>query len=232
MHNFSLAICLAEISMIEFLNFRFYTVDIEYLRFLYSLDSEVMYSSDKNYKDKPFLGTLITVFDKKYLIPLTSAKKKHVGMKDISEKYIRIYELVDTREYTISDNDIIDGLNCNDLMKLRLNKKTDTDIRYYKKKILSVLMIGKMIPITDSVIKIIDISIVQDLDKKELNKRILLNKEYNFCLSSKKIILNKARNLYEKSLNKKSRIPYCCDFRMLEYEMNNFSITNQNPCDI
>ena len=43
---------------------------------------------------------------------------------------------------------------------------------------------------------------------------------FNYCL----IILNKARYLYEKSLNKKSRIPYCCDFKMLEYEMNNFSI--------
>ena len=57
-----------------FKDFGLYSVDLNYLSYLYSNDSEVMYSSGNNYEDKPFLGTLITISGIKYLIPLTSAK--------------------------------------------------------------------------------------------------------------------------------------------------------------
>ena len=38
----------------------------------------------------------------KYLIPLTTAKNKHIGKKDIDDKQIRIFEIIDTRLKIIS----------------------------------------------------------------------------------------------------------------------------------
>lgn len=206
-----------------FKDFGLYSVDLNYLSYLYSNDSEVMYSSDNNYEDKPFLGTLITISDIKYLIPLTSAKNKHIGKKDIDDKQIRIFEIIDTRFEIISPKDIIDTLTDSDIEKLKESGIEANDTIFYKKKLLSVLMIGKMIPVSDLVIMPKDLKIKSNMDTNEYNKRVLLNKEYLICLSLKDKIFNKAAKLYEKSMSREKPLPFCCDFKKLEECMRDYN---------
>lgn len=59
----------------KFNEFKFYNIDINFLAFLHSKDTEVRYSATNNYQEKPFLGMLVNIHDNKFLIPLTSAKK-------------------------------------------------------------------------------------------------------------------------------------------------------------
>lgn len=62
---------------------------------------------------------MITISGIKYLIPLTSAKNKHIGKKDINDKQIRIFEIIDTRLKIISPKEIIDTLTDSDIEKLK-----------------------------------------------------------------------------------------------------------------
>lgn len=58
-------------------DFKIVNVDIDYMRTLYNADHEVMFSAGNSYRNKPFLGILITNNSQEYVIPLTSAKPKH-----------------------------------------------------------------------------------------------------------------------------------------------------------
>ena len=61
----------------KFKEFKIVQVDLNYLQALHDVDSEVMYRRSADYAKKPFLGILVTNHDRKYVIPLTSAKEKH-----------------------------------------------------------------------------------------------------------------------------------------------------------
>lgn len=82
---------------------RFYTVDYNYLKYLYSIDSEVQFSNEYNSSKhpKPFLGILIFINDIKYSIPLSSAKPKHARL---NFKNTGIGHLLIKEEINISDN--------------------------------------------------------------------------------------------------------------------------------
>lgn len=56
---------------------RLYNVDVEYVKKLHDIDSEVFYSN--NYNTKPYVGIVIIQDRYNYFIPLTSAKPKHSG---------------------------------------------------------------------------------------------------------------------------------------------------------
>ena len=68
---------------------------MDYLKALHDVDSEVMYRRSADYAKKPFLGILVTNHDRKYVIPLTSAKEKHKSWADVHQSYYRIYEIID-----------------------------------------------------------------------------------------------------------------------------------------
>ena len=68
----------------EFKEFQFVYVDKDYLRILHEVDDEVFFSETLAYEKKPFLGMLTTINNRKYVIPLTSAKQKHKRWKDIT----------------------------------------------------------------------------------------------------------------------------------------------------
>ena len=51
-----------------------YNIDTEYLRYLNQLDSEVQFSEDKDYEQKPFLGIHVVLDTYSYLIPLASVQ--------------------------------------------------------------------------------------------------------------------------------------------------------------
>ena len=50
-------------------NFGFYHVDVDYLRYLHGIDSEVQFSDQKNYAAQPFLGIVVMLGSRPYVIP-------------------------------------------------------------------------------------------------------------------------------------------------------------------
>lgn len=79
-----------------------------------------------------------------------------------------------------------------------------------------------MIPVLEKNIYEKDLSLLSSLPKDELNKRILANKEYGFCVPLKEEIRSRAEKLYTKTLKKGRKLPYCCDYLLLEKEMKKF----------
>lgn len=69
----------------------FINIDQDYLKQLHDVCSEVFYKPDK-YENKPYIGVLINVHNKKYAIPLSSAKEKHKTWKNIDRDWFLIFE--------------------------------------------------------------------------------------------------------------------------------------------
>ena len=101
----------------EFTNFRFVFIQPDYLEALHNVDSEIFYSIDTDYSKKPHLGILTTCNGRKYVIPLTSAKRKHASWRDVTTTNYRVYEEIDTMATIVDKYDII--VDETDLNKLR-----------------------------------------------------------------------------------------------------------------
>lgn len=63
--------------MIQSIDYGFYKVDYEYIKFLHSYDDEVYFNSFYKDRTKPFLGIMVGMNGLNYFIPLSSAKEKH-----------------------------------------------------------------------------------------------------------------------------------------------------------
>ena len=111
-------------------------------------DSEIFFDkNNEEYKLKPHLGILLNNDGKEYVIPLTSAKEKHITWKDVTADWYRIYEVIDTRTVHISSTDIVVDIKNYDILK---NIASEEQV-YFKQRILSVLDIRKMFPIKKGV---------------------------------------------------------------------------------
>ena len=161
---------------IKYEEYGFYRIDKDYLKYLNKIDNQVFYKNEPEYEKKPHLGFLVGINGYMYCIPLTSAKKRHLGWQNISEHNYVIYEIVNKEE----------------LHKDDIYKRVSKDPLKFK-KLLSVLVIRKMIPINNSVAKKIIFDDVSDEDYRNL-----LLKEYRFLGNYKKQILEKAQDLYQK----------------------------------
>lgn len=102
---------------LNFEEFRFVFIDTEYLKYLRGFDSEIFFSSNTDYSKKPHLGILTNCHDRKYVIPLTSAKEKHIHWRDVTATNYRIYEEIDIRSAKTDPYDII--VDESDFNKLR-----------------------------------------------------------------------------------------------------------------
>lgn len=60
---------------------KFYTVNTEYMLYLKKYDIKIMENSG-NKSQRPYIGILFEIDNKKYLAPLTSPKPKHLKMKN------------------------------------------------------------------------------------------------------------------------------------------------------
>ena len=160
-----------------FRDFGFYTVNIDYIKHLYSKDTQVFYDTTPTYEKKPHLGILARLGGYLYCIPLTSSKSKQLQWKNITEHNYLIYEVVSASE-----------LCTNDIFK-KIGK--DEDDTY--KKLLGALEIKKMIPVNESLCSRVDFKKVSDAAYLSL-----LQKEYNFLFPHKDTILEKAKKLYVK----------------------------------
>lgn len=185
---------------------KFVNVDTEYLKVLHNVCEEVRYKS-KTYENKPFVGIMLADGNRKYVIPLTSAKEKHKKWKNVEQERFLIYEIA--KESAMSEDDIwveVDGDKV--------------------KHILSAIDVKKMIPIKDGVYSPVNLT-MDESDSMELQKyKNLLNKEYSFCLKIIDEVLEKANKVYEKQMKQKKIQKFCCDFRALEEACDTYSMKN------
>lgn len=177
-------------------NFGLYNIEIDYLRYLHSIDSEVHFDEDRHYERKPFVGIIIFVNEYNYFIPLTSGKPKHLDWDNVSKTHYLIYEVVEEAE--LEDGDVYKPIG---------------DGKF--KKILAALDMKKMVPVPDGLYSKIDINHMDDIRYKTL-----LVKEALFCRRIQEAILTKSLNLYQKQINTGIIRRYCCNFKLLESACN------------
>lgn len=174
----------------------FINIDQNYLKKLHDACPEVYYKP-RGYENKPYIGILMNKNDKKYVIPLSSAKEKHKTWKNVDKERYLIYETA--KKSSMGQGDIW------------IAEKEDN-----VKHILSVIDIKKMIPIVDGIYSRVNIN-PNDSDTDDVKKyKDLLNKEYSFCLKIIKEVIEKANKLYDKQMETGNVVKFCCDFKILE----------------
>lgn len=187
---------------------KFVNVDLKYLEHLHKTCEEVFYKETK-YENKPYLGLFVTDGEKKYVIPLTSAKEKHKSWKETYPDRMLVYQIEDK----------------SDVNKSAIYTELDED---KVKHIFSVIEIKKMIPVKDSVITEVDIN-VKDEDTSEVKKyKNLLVNEFLFCLKNKESILTKASKIYDKQMETGKVLKFGCDFKKLEEAMGSYGVKEAN----
>ena len=96
---------------------KFYTIDIDYIKYLYSYDSEVYLNKQRHdYENKPYVGIIIYNNSIPYFVPLTSAKPKHLKLKNNGIDYLVIYENINQTE--VHKTDIIKDIGNGKIKKL------------------------------------------------------------------------------------------------------------------
>lgn len=179
----------------------FINIDQNYLKKLHDVCPEVYYKPS-GYENKPYIGILINNNDRKYVIPLSSAKEKHKAWRNVDKGCFLIYETAKKSSMKQGDIWIATG---------------EGNVKH----ILSVMDIKKMIPFVDGVYNRININ-RDDNDTDDIKKyKDLLNKEYSFCLKVINEVINKANKLYSKQMDTGKVAKFCCDFRALEEAADN-----------
>lgn len=198
----------------EFDDFKFIYISLEYLKAMNAADSEVFFVNNPAYEKKPHLGILINEAGRKYVIPLTSAKPKHAIWDDVTATMYRIYEIINIKTAVVDADDIIVDIKNIELLK----KKNINESEYpnYKQRILSVLEIKKMFPVKDGAYRLADLDLVDGLDLEERRRRVLMQKEYEFCVRVKDDIKRKASKIYKKQMESGKVLKYHCNFKILE----------------
>lgn len=177
---------------VQFKEFGLYNIDVEYLRFLNQIDSEVQFSESKDYEQKPFLGIVVVIDTHSYFIPLTSGKPKHAKWKNAGAAHYLVYEQVKKTE--LRRNDVYKSISETEALK-----------------IFAALEIKKMIPVKDGLYSKIDFSSLEDRKYADL-----LEKEYRFCQRIQDGILSKAKQIYDEQMQTGKVFPYYCSFAKLE----------------
>lgn len=112
-------------------NLKLYYIDMKYVRELSNADDHVMSVSPQSGKEnRPFIGILTLVHNKKYCIPLTSSNKEKFKNKRTSVDCIRIFD------DTIKDENgapvTIGILNVNNMIPVDKSFLKPIDIKIYK----------------------------------------------------------------------------------------------------
>ena len=176
---------------------QFIAIDQSYLKKLHETCSEIYYKSS-GYEKKPYIGILINNNNRKYVIPLSSAKEKHKTWKNVSNDCFLVYEYADRSKMRKKD--------------IWIQENGTERVKH----ILSVVDIKKMIPIEEGLYSIVELN-SNDLDTREMKKyKDLLNKEYAFYLKIIDAVIDKANKLYFKQISTGKVAKFCCDFKALE----------------
>ncbi len=137
-------------------------------------------------KNKPYLGVLLQKEEQRYFVPLSSPKRKH-------QKFIEMERM---------------GKIPIDVFLIKERNNTE--------KIIGVLNINNMIPITDEVIEYFNI--------KEDKDYGLLQKEHIYCIKNQTEIIKRANKVYDlvTKHNKSSLIKRSCNFKLLEIKSKEY----------
>ncbi len=169
-----------------------YNINIDYLRYLSSVDPEVQFTQEKDYEQKPFLGIIVAIDTYSYFIPLTSGKPKHAKWKNVGPAHYLIYEQVNKAE--LRRRDIIKSISETEALK-----------------IFATLDLKKMIPVREALYTRIEFSALSDRKYADL-----LEKEYRFCQKIQDGILSKVTRIYREQKETGKVYPLYCDFARLE----------------
>ena len=184
---------------LEFIN-----INQDYLKYLNEYCPEVYYKPI-SYDNKPYLGILINNEGQEYVVPISSAKKKHESWKNIESDRFLIYEKYDRLP---DDPNAV----CKQL--------PDGTIEH----LLSVIDLKKMIPVKDGLYTRVNL-IHSNTDSEEIrNYKNLMNKEFAFCLKLLNLMINKVNKIYEKQISSGKIVKYCCDFKLLEEKCKDYEI--------
>ena len=174
----------------------FININQDYLKYLHEECPEVYYKPIC-YDNKPYLGILINNEGQEYVIPISSAKKKHESWKNIDSDRFLIYEKYDRMP---------------DSPEAVCKRLPDGTIEH----LLSVIDLKKMIPVKDGLYARVNL-IHSDTDSDEVrNYKNLMNKEFAFCLKLLPLLIKKTNKIYEKQMSTGKIVKYCCDFKLLE----------------
>ena len=183
----------------------FVNVDTNYLETLHNNDNEVQYSSS-GYEDKPFVGILIANEQYKYVVPLSSAKSKHVKWRDTySDGRFLITDIID-RSAIKPDT---------------IYKEHDED---HVKRIYAVTDVKKMIPVKEGVYSVVDLTYGEDEAKSAYDYKILQNKEYGACVKIFARIAKKADAIYSKQKATGKVQRFACNYAKLEEVCDNYKV--------
>lgn len=208
----------------NFINFKFVYISLDYLKALYEADSEIFFVNSSKYEKKPYLGILINEANRKYVIPLTSAKPKHAAWNDVTATMYRIYEIINIQTTKISDTDII--VDINNINILRKKNIKEFEYSNFKKRILSILEIKKMFPVKEGVYHLAELTFHDNLDSAEKMRRELMRKEYEFCVSIKSDIMKKANKIYKKQIESGKILKYHCNYKKLEQVCEQYQVNS------
>ena len=201
------------ITEVKFGKIQFVYIDIDYLQKLHEIESEIFFDKgNENYKEKPHLGILVNNENRRYVIPLTSAKEKHKEWDDVTANWYRVYEIIDITKTPIKSDDIIVEIKNRDI----LNKIPVQEQKNFKQRILSVLDIRKMFPVKSGVYSEIRFEMNNSQSRKNNQKIALMMKEYIFLQGIADKIEEKATKIYDKQISKNKVLKYHCDYKKLE----------------
>ena len=128
------------------------------------------------------------------MIPLTSAKEKHLRWKNADSDRYLIYEM-------LNDDSC---LNERDIRKQEHGKI---------KHILSAIDIKKMIPVVEGTYSVVDLNSHDKDSTDEKKYKALLNKEYAFVLKILPDVVRKASRIYDKQMLTGNVAKFGCNYR-------------------
>ena len=187
-------------------NLEFVNVDTEYIKYLHQNDNEVQYSSI-GYDEKPFLGLLLLNKNMYYVIPLTSAKKKHIKWKD-----------------RCSDGRfLVTGIEQRCMITAETIYKEIGDVEHIK-RIYAAIDVKKMIPVKDDLFQPVRFNIIETDSEETKNYKILLNKEYQACVKIVADVIKKADTIYSKQMSTGKVSRFCANYKHLEKACQNYDV--------
>lgn len=189
----------------------FINVEMNYLKELHNVCPEVYYR-ENDYENKLFMGILVSKENRKYVIPLSSAKEKHKSWRDVDKDRYLVFEYA--KEENMKRNDVWMSLDES------VADKGDNNVKH----ILAAMDIKKMMPIKEDIYSMVDFNTNDSDDEKMIRYKDLLNKEYAFCIKIIEGVIEKANKIYDKQIRTEKVQKFCCDFKKLEQVCDTYII--------
>ena len=179
----------------------FVNVNIDYLKALHDVDSEVQYS-DEGYIRKPFLGILLLNNYKQYVVPLSSVKEKHLHWK---------------KRYSDGRYLVTEIISRSSITQNAIYKEIGSAVSV--ERIYAALDVKKMIPVREDLYTTVSFAVLQDDSKSVVDYKILQEKEYRACVKIFDDIKRHAQDIYNKQMSTGKIQKFCCDYGLLERTM-------------